>query len=256
MSDLVSIITPTYNSAKFIVETISSVQKQTHTHWEMLIVDDFSTDLTREIITDIATSDSRIKLFTLDKNQGAGVARNFAIQKANGRYIAFLDADDLWRPEKLAVQIAFLKQKNTPFTFSFYDCVDEQGDNLKKRVKAPLELKYYQLFFCNYVGNLTGIYDTQFFGKVPVSSIRRRQDWIMWLSLLQQTRTVATVPESLAFYRVRSNSISSSKIKLIKDNYQVYRQFHKLNAVVSALCMIAFLAYHFTIKKNYIEVLK
>lgn len=256
MQDLVSIITPTYNSTDFISETIQSVLSQTHQNWEMLIVDDCSTDTTIDVIRSFSVKESRIRLFTLEKNSGAGVARNFAIQQAKGRYIAFLDADDLWRPEKLTIQLYFLKQNNTFFTHSYYDCIDEDGNDLKRRVKCPLNLKYYQLFLCNYVGNLTGIYDTHFFGKVPISSIRRRQDWIMWLSLLQKTRTIATVPESLAFYRVRSNSISSSKIKLIKDNYQVYRQYHKLNVVTSMLCMVAFLGYHFTIKKCYVEHLK
>ena len=152
---LVSIITPSYNSAKFILETIQSVQNQTYQNWEMIIVDDCSSDETVSIIDRIANNDGRIQLFKLSKNSGTGMARNTALGKATGKFIAFLDADDLWKPEKLDKQLDFMKANNLPFTFSFYECINEAGKPLNRRIEAPLDLSYTKLIFCNYVGNLT-----------------------------------------------------------------------------------------------------
>src|SRR5690554_5302137 len=190
MNNLVSIITPTFNSEKYIQQTIQSVQNQTYQNWEMIIVDDYSSDATVRIIEEIAIQEPRITLIKSDRNSGTGIARNKAIDKAKGRYIAFLDADDLWKPRKLEVQIEFLQKENAYFTFSFYECIDENGNSLNKAIKAPNPLRYSQLLFCNYVGNLTGIYDTNFFGKIPMSSIRNRQDWIHWLTILQKIKIV------------------------------------------------------------------
>ncbi len=250
---LVSIITPTYNSEKFIAETIRSVQNQSYTHWEMILVDDCSNDRTELIITEFQASDSRIIFYKLHKNAGAGVARNQAITMANGRFIAFLDSDDLWKPEKLQKQIDAMVTHNSPFSFSFYDCIDESGNSLHKRIEAPKKLYYWQLFFCNFVGNLTGIYDTQFFGKIPISSIRKRQDWMVWLTVLQKMQTAQPIPESLAIYRVRQDSISSSKMKLLQHNFAVYRQFYKFNVVVALCCMVGFLFTQLLIKPLYIR---
>ncbi|WP_309640596.1 glycosyltransferase family 2 protein [Flavobacterium sp.] len=253
MEALVSIITPTYNSEKFIAETIRSVQNQTYSNWEMIVVDDCSTDNTQKTILDFVASDDRIKFYKLHKNAGAGVARNQAISLANGRFIAFLDSDDLWKPEKLQKQIDFLTTQNLPFSFSFYECIDEAGKPLNKRVEAPLKLHYWQLFFCNFVGNLTGIYDAQFFGKIPISSLRKRQDWMVWLTVLKKIKTAQPIPESLALYRVRQDSISASKMKLLQHNYNVYRVFYRFNIVVSLCCMIGFLAMQLLVKPFYIK---
>ena len=226
---LVSIITPSFNSEKFITETIQSVQNQTYQNWEMIIVDDCSSDKTVSIVTEMAQQDNRIQLFQLEKNSGTGIARNTALTKTKGNYIAFLDADDLWKPQKLEIQIDFLKTNNLPFTFSFYDCINEEGKLLNKRVEAPQNLSYRQLFFCNYVGNLTGIYDVNYFGKIAISSIRKRQDWMLWLTILKKIKTAQAIPESLAFYRIRENSISASKFDLVKHNFAVYRTYHGFN---------------------------
>jgi glycosyltransferase involved in cell wall biosynthesis len=254
--ELVSIITPSFNSEKFIAETIQSVQNQTYQNWEMIIVDDCSTDKTVSIVEYIANNDSRIKVYKLDINSGTGIARNTALDKASGRYIAFLDADDLWKPKKLEIQINFLKKNNLPFTFSFYDCINEQGKELNKRVEAPRNLSYRQLFFCNYVGNLTGIYEVNYFGKIAISSIRKRQDWMLWLTILKKVKSAKPIPESLAFYRIRENSISASKINLLKHNFTVYRRFHGFNLVLSLLCMTGFLFTQLLIKPRYIKNIK
>lgn len=249
---LVSIITPSYNSEKFISETIKSVQNQTYQNWEMIIVDDCSTDKTISIINEFLY-DKRIKLYQLKNNSGTGIARNKALSLSSGRFIAFLDSDDIWKSEKLEKQVDYLISENKPFTFSFYDCIDESGKFLHKTIEAPLNLKYSQLFWSNLVGNLTGIYDANFFGKIEISSSRKRQDWMLWLTILKQIKTAKPIAESLAIYRVRDNSLSASKAYLVKHNYNVYRYFHKLNAVSASLCMLKFLFTHFFIKPKYIR---
>jgi teichuronic acid biosynthesis glycosyltransferase TuaG len=256
MKKLVSIITPSYNSEKFISETIKSVQNQTYAHWELLIVDDFSTDKTVQIIQNFMEEDARIHLIKLRKNSGTGIARNTALQVASGNYIAFVDADDVWKPQKLATQIQFMQTHNLPFTFSFYDLINEDGNPLNIRVEAPKKLSYRQLFFCNYIGNLTGIYDVDYFGKIAISSIRKRQDWMVWLTVLKQIKTAKPVTESLAFYRIRKNSLSTSKTALLKHNYAVYRQFHKFNSLVSLLCMLGFLFTQLLVKPSYSKKIK
>lgn len=256
MEALVSIITPTYNSEKYIAQTIQSVQNQTYSNWEMIIVDDASSDRTEAIVLEFVSADQRIKFYKLHKNAGAGVARNQALSMASGRYIAFLDSDDLWKPEKLQKQIDFLTVQNVSFTFSFYECIDEAGKPLHKSIEAPLKLRYWQLFFCNFVGNLTGIYDAQVFGKIPISNLRKRQDWMVWLTILKKIKTAQPVPESLAFYRVRNDSISSSKLKLLQHNYNVYRIFYGFNTFVSLSFMIGFLCMQLLVKPWYIKKIK
>lgn len=255
MSELVSIITPTYNAEKFIGETLKSVQNQTYQNWEMILFDDASKDETVKIISDFAEKDSRIKLFKLEKNSGNGFARNIALEKAVGKYIAYLDADDLWFPNKLEKQIEFLKENNLHFTFSFYDCIDEEGNSLNRRVEAPINLTYDELFFCNYVGNLTAIYDADYFGKIVIEATQKRQDWRLWLTILKQIQFTKPIPEPLAFYRIRKDSISSSKFKLIRHNFGVYREFHGFNFVFSVLLMVRFLFTQLIIKPRYIKKL-
>lgn len=250
---LVSIITPSFNSEKFIADTIRSVQNQTYLNWEMIIVDDCSRDQTVSIIEHFVANDNRIRFFQLDKNSGAGIAREMALSKAQGDYIAFLDADDLWKPLKLEKQLQFLKDNKAPFTFSFYDCIDEVGNSLNKRVEAPKNLSYRQLFFCNYVGNLTGIYERNYFGKIAISSTRKRQDWMVWLTILKKMKKAKPVPESLAIYRIRDNSLSASKVDLLKHNFAVYRSFHGYNYVSSMFIMIGFLFTQLVIKPCYIK---
>jgi teichuronic acid biosynthesis glycosyltransferase TuaG len=253
---LVSIITPSYNSEKFISETIQSVQNQTHQNWEMIIVDDCSSDNTVSVIEKFIEKEDRIRLIQLDKNSGAGIARETALSNAKGAYIAFLDADDLWKPVKLEKQLQFLKENKSHFTFSFYDCIDEQGNALNRIVEAPRNLSYRQLFFCNYVGNLTGIYEVNYFGKIAISATRKRQDWMVWLTILKKIKSAKPVPESLALYRIRDNSLSASKVDLLKHNFAVYRNFHGFCYVSSLFIMIGFLFTQLFIKPRYIKKIK
>lgn len=253
MKELVSIITPTFNAEKYIRDTLHSVLNQSYKNWEMILIDDASTDKTLQIINDFAEKDTRFKVSQLTKNSGNGYARNVALEKATGKYIAFLDADDLWFPKKLEKQIQFLKSNNLHFTFSFYACIDEDGNNLNRNVEAPFNLTYNQLFFCNYVGNLTAIYDAEYFGKIVIEATQKRQDWRLWLTILKQIKETKPVTETLAFYRIRKNSVSSSKFKLIKHNFGVYREFHGFNFALSVLLMARFLFTQLIIKPRYIK---
>jgi teichuronic acid biosynthesis glycosyltransferase TuaG len=255
-SPLVSIIIPTFNSQKFIFETIRSVQNQTYVNWEIILVDDCSKDETVAIISRFTQEDNRIQMLELSANSGTGVARNSALGAAKGKYIAFLDADDLWKPNKLEVQIKFMQANKLPFTFSFYDCINEEGKPLNKRVEAPISLSYLQLFYCNYIGNLTGIYDVNYFGKIPISAIRKRQDWMLWLKILKKIKIAHPVPESLAYYRIRDNSISTSKLDLIKYNFAVYRKFHGFSFPIAVACMKVFLFTQLLIKPQYVKKIK
>ena len=251
MNNLVSIITPCFNSEKFISQSIQSVIDQTYTNWEMIIVDDYSIDKTVVLVEKFLKIDDRIQLFKLDKNSGAGVARNFAIQKSSGNFIAFLDADDLWKPEKLQKQLDFMKLHDLPFTFSFYETIDEAGKSLNETITTPLKISYNQLYYCNWIGNLTAIYSADYFGKIEISSIKKRQDWLLYLQIFKKIKTAMPLPESLAFYRVREDSISASKLKLLKYNFNVYRQFHKKSFVVSIFDMIRFLYVQLFVKPKY-----
>lgn len=248
---LVSIITPTYNSEQFIVQTIQSVQAQSYTNWEMIIVDDCSTDATFKILQQQATLDSRIKIQKSESNSGAGIARQKAIVMAKGQYIAFLDSDDLWKPTKLQSQLYFMQTKNLAVTYCFYELMDEEGKLLNEIVKSPNTIDFKKMFYSNWIGNLTGIYDASKLGKVSISSFRKRQDWIMWLNVIKDQPEVFVLPENLAIYRVRKDSISSSKIKLLKSNFLVYKSFHGQNYFKACISMSIFLYTHFIIKKRY-----
>lgn len=249
----VSIIMPAFDSARYIAESIRSVQAQTFHDWELLVADDASRDETRDIVRSFSEADARIRLLCLETNQGAGAARQKALDAAKGRFIAFLDADDLWKPEKLFKQLLFMEQTGQPFSFTFYDLMDEAGKPLRKRVEAPQPLTYRQLFRCNFVGNLTGIYDTAVFGKATISHIRRRQDWMLWQTILKKLGAAFPVPESLASYRVREDSISASKVKMLRYNYAVYRKFHGFGRLHSLFCMVAFLYAQLVVKPRYIK---
>ncbi len=245
---LVSVITPTYNAELFISATIESVCAQTYTNWELVIVDDASSDTTVDILKKYAAADDRIKFHTLETNSGAAIARNTAIEKASGRYIAFLDADDLWMPEKLSKQVAFMQEKDIQVCFSSYELMDETGKSLGKMVKALPKVDFSKMLKSNYVGNLTGIYNAEALGKVYMPNIRKRQDWALWLTLIKKVGYAHGIEEPLAKYRLRENSISSNKLNLLKYNYTIYRKALKFGAFKSSLYLIRFLIEHFFIK--------
>lgn len=186
---LVSVITPTYNCAKFIGETIESVQAQTYQQWEMIIVDDCSTDNTKEIVDKYIKEDSRIKYFCLKNNSGAAVARTKAMELANGEYMAFLDSDDIWTEEKLKKQLAFMKKHDVAFSCTAYEQIDENGKLLNKIIKTVPKADYNRVLLDCPVGNSTVMYNVEKMGKFEVPNIRKRNDDALWLRMLKKKST-------------------------------------------------------------------
>ena len=256
MPTLVSIITPTFNSEKYIVETIQSVLNQTHTNWELLIIDDASTDNTLEIIEELKAKENRIKVFKFQTNVGAGTTRNKGIEEAQGDYIAFLDADDLWEPNKLEKQLKFMKENNVAVSYSSYSLIDEKGAALNKIVKALPYLDKRKIAKANYIGNLTGMYDAKVLGKIYMPTIRKRQDWGLWFRCIERADKAYGIDEVLARYRVRKHSISSNKLNLLKYNYLFYRKACNFGPLKSGIYLIRFLFEHFFIKSKYITTIK
>ncbi|MFK2819110.1 glycosyltransferase family 2 protein [Flavobacteriaceae sp. LMIT009] len=250
---MVSIVTPAYNSAKFIEDAIESVINQTYQEWEMIIVNDGSLDKTQSIVTKYLENDNRIKLLNHIKSQGAGVARNKAIAEAKGDYIAFLDADDKWKPEKLEKQLRLLKETCAVVCFSSYELMNEKGQSLNTIVEALDRVSYKKQLKCNYIGNLTGIYDVRKLGKVYMPEIPKRQDWVLWLKAIEKGGDAIGIKESLASYRVRKDSISSNKWKLIKHNFNVYRKVLKFGWVKSIRFILIFLYEYFFVKSKQIK---
>lgn len=224
---LVSIITPTFNSEKFVGETIYSVLNQTYSNWEMIIVDDCSTDHTVELVKAYQNWDNRIKLIELEENGGAAIARNVAIKHAKGRFIAFLDSDDLWLPEKLERQLEFMLKKDIAFSFTKYIRIYENGEETKAISKTPKSVDYDYLMKHCVIGCLTVMIDTEKTGEIQMTNIRSRQDYALWLTLTRKGFLAYGLPEVLARYRLVKGSVSSNKWKVAKQNWYLYRHIEK-----------------------------
>lgn len=253
MQPLVSIITPMYNSENFILKTIESVVNQTYSNWELLLIDDGSTDNTIQIVEGFKQKYSNIRLLQNSTNLGAAQSRNKGIIEAKGDYIAFLDADDLWKPNKLDQQIQFMQNHNCDVSFSSYEQIDENGKPLNKLVQAIPKLTYNKYLKTNYIGNLTGMYNAKTLGKITSPDLRKRQDWLLWLAAIKKSSKPALgIQESLAYYRVRQNSMSSNKIELLKYNYLVYKKGLGFSTLKSLYRMLIFLWEQFMVKSKLI----
>ena len=252
---LVSVIMPTYNSAEFIGAAIQSVQNQKYLNWELLVIDDASNDLTPASVENFVSLDSRIKLFKNAKNLGAGASRNHGIKAANGSFIAFLDADDLWMPEKLEVQVNFMLKNDFVMSFSSYRLMTETGELLPEIVEALPELSYKKLLRSNYVGSLTGMYNADKIGKIYSPLLRKRQDWGLWLSVLEKAGPALGIQQPLACYRLRKNSISNNKTALLKYNFQIYNRVLDYSFLKSCKYMSRFLWEHFIVKNKQVKIL-
>ncbi|KGX87207.1 glycosyltransferase family 2 protein [Pontibacillus litoralis] len=224
---LISVVTPAYNAERFIAETIESVMKQTYTNWEMIIVDDCSMDQTVDIVQSYQEQDPRIQLIRLQHNSGSAVARNTAMDHARGRYIAFLDSDDLWIPQKLTKQLAFMQTKDIAFSFTEYVRIQQDGTRTQAIVKAPQCVGYDDLMKRCVIGCLTVMIDRDKIGDIKMVNIRTRQDYVYWLTLTKRGFLAYGLPEVLSEYRLVSNSISSNKWKAAKQNWYVFRQIEQ-----------------------------
>ena len=231
---LVSIITPTYNCARFISRTLDSVQAQTYQNWEMIIVDDKSQDNTREIVEEYMKNDSRIKYHLLEVNSGAAVARTEAMKLANGSYMAFLDSDDIWMPDKLERQITWMVNNGYAFSCTGYEQIDEDDNSLNRVIKTIKKTNYNRLLLDCPVGNSSVVYDVEKMGKFEVPNIRKRNDDALWLQMLKKEKYIWGMPDILMRYRIRKNSISSNKLKVIKYHWILYREIEHLSVIRSA----------------------
>lgn len=250
MNELVSVIIPAYNSEKYIAETIKSVINQGYKNWEMVIVDDCSTDNTKEIINHYRNIDDRIKYIKLDINSGAAVARNKALELSRGRYKAFLDADDLWDSCKLEKQLKFMIDNKYGFTFSEYEMISEDGRSMNRRVTVPKMVRYEDILKNTIIGCLTVIIDTEIIGDFRMPDVRKGQDTMTWTSILRSGHIAYGLQESLAYYRIVKNSISNNKIKALKRTWNNYRNIEKLPLIK---CMYYYGFYVVNaIKKHYL----
>lgn len=228
MKALVSIIMPNYNGAQFLEETITSVLTQTYKNWELLLVDDCSFDDSVKLIDSLTSEDRRVKLIKLTENSGPAIARNHAIKEAKGRYIAFLDSDDLWHKDKLTKQISFMEEQGAALSYTSYYRIKETSGKIIYQFHVPEKVDYSELLKQNIIGCLTAIYDTKKIGKVYMPNIDKRQDFGLWLNILKKIHYAYGMTEPLASYRVRSTSVSSNKILASKYNWKLYREVEKL----------------------------
>ena len=231
---LISVITPTYNCANFIGETIESVQAQTYQQWEMIIVDDRSTDNTKEIVEEYVKADDRLKYTCLEENSGAAVARTTAMELANGEYMAFLDSDDIWSEDKLEKQLSFMKEQDIAFSCTAYEQIDEKGEPINKIIKTVPKADYNRILLDCPVGNSTVMYNVEKMGKFEVPNIRKRNDDALWLQMLKKEKYIYGMESVLMRYRIRQNSISSNKLKVIKYHWILYRDIEHLSVARSA----------------------
>lgn len=231
---LVSVIIPAYNSGKFLMETINSVRAQTYQNWETIIVDDCSTDNTHSVVNKLMKDDSRIRYCRLEKHSGAAEARNKALRMAQGRWIAFLDSDDLWLPEKLEHQLGFMKKYGYAFSYHSYTECDENGNSKNIRVSGPKKIsRRGMLAFC-WPGCLTVMYDRDTVGLIQIENIKRNNDYAMWLKI-SLTADCYLLNEELAIYRrIQSRSIGSM-LELIGWHYRLFRSAEHYHTVSSCL---------------------
>ena len=252
--NLVSIITPSYNCAQFVEEMIRSVQAQTYSNWELLFQDDCSTDETRQIVERFAADDERIKYECNAHNSGAAIARNNALRRAKGKWIAFLDSDDLWLPEKLEKQIAFMKENDYHFSYTCYCEINELSEDIGKMVKGPKHITKLGMYCFCWPGCLTVMYDSERVGLIQIADIKKNNDYAMWLRVCHKVDCYL-LAESLAKYRRgRSGSISThSYVTMMKWHYKLFREANGVNALYSFLLTVGNMVFGLIKKLVYVE---
>ena len=232
MEDLVSIIMPSYNTGLYIKESIQSVINQTYKNWELIIVDDCSTDNTDQIIKKF--DDNRIKYFKNESNSGAAVSRNRALKEAKGKWIAFLDSDDLWKSVKLEHQIKFMTENNYDFTYTDYR-IQLNGKWLLYINTGPKIVNKRKLYNYCYFSTITVMYNREKIGLIQIADIKKNNDYAMWFQIIEKS-SCYRLPECLSYYIKHDNSISSGKkIKLIKHHYIMYRKALKKGKIISLI---------------------
>lgn len=256
---LVSIVMPSYNSEKSIIESVNSVFAQTYNNWELLITDDYSDDSTWDIIKKLSQKDKRIIPKRNKINEGAAISRNKSILRSKGRFIAFLDSDDVWYPEKLQIQIDYMISNNNVFSFSAFDVRNNKKKYLYSKRIPHIPISYEKLLTYNPIGCLTVVYDSSYLGKMLMPDLLRRQDFALWLKILKRIKFSNGINTTLACYTKGENSISSNKLKLFKYNFLIYYKvlnYSLLNSVLLFVKFISFYIYHNIIFNTYRTVVK
>jgi|GEM_PF-181615 len=249
--ELVTVLVPTYNNAQTLQHTLDSIVAQTHRPIEIITIDDASHDASyafaKAYSQQHTTNDLHFLNLQNTVNSGAGISRNKALQAATGDYIAFLDADDLWKPHKLTVQLIAMKTQRATVCYGAYELFTT---NHKKPIAVQNvfeKLSYHKLHKANYLGNLTGMYHAAVLGKIPISALRKRQDWAMWLDVLKKGGDAVGILEPIASYRI-GNGLSANKTDLIRYNYAVYRTHLGYTTLKSTWCMMLFFYEQFVVK--------
>ncbi len=220
---------PCYNAGLYISEAIESVINQTYSDWELIIVDDCSSDNSAQIINQYVSDDARIKLFSTSQNSGmVSIPRNIGIEKAQGDYIAFLDADDIWLPQKLDKQVRLAQKNNAVLVYSFYEKINIASVRNCRIVKSPEKINYQKLLISNIIGCSTAMYNAKELGKIYFSDAGH-EDYIMWLNILKRGYIAYGVPEVLVLYRAGQSSVSSKKMLTVRWVWRIYREYEKLS---------------------------
>lgn len=236
--DLVSVIMPSYRCERFLEKSIRSVQEQTYTNWELLFVDDYSEDRTVEVVLALMQVDDRIKLFQNDKNLGAAVSRNKALREAKGRWIAFLDSDDLWEPTKLEKQIHFMEANDYAFSYHNYKEIDENGNELGVYVSGTKHVGKWGMYSCCWPGCLSVMYDASKIGLIQINDIKKNNDTAMWLKVIKKADCYL-LPECLGKYRRRANSITPKTIwQRIWAHYPLFRVAEGMNPITATFWVL------------------
>lgn len=232
-NNLVSIITPAYGTESFIAETIESVIAQTYPHWELLIADDCSPDNLSKIVKKYEEKDHRVKYLKMEKNGGPANARNLALRNAKGRYVAFLDSDDLWHPDKLKKQLAFMQKNDYSFTYTAYQRMKMAGEKYPFINYVPEQITYSGLLKNTCISTLTVILDKSKIEDINMSPGWGYDDYVLWLEILKKGTIAHGLNENLALYRVMEQSVSSNKPRALKWVWQIYRKQQKINTIMS-----------------------
>ena len=254
---LVSIITPSYNTAGFIAETIRSVESQTYTNWEMIIVDDCSSDSTDEIMKPLLSADKRIKYVKNERNSGAAISRNKGLRMAQGKWVAFLDSDDLWLPEKLELQLKFMVENGCHFSYHGYGEINEKSQLTGVSVSGLKHINKWMMYAFCWPGCLTVMYDREYMGLLQITDIKKNNDYAMWLKLIQKADCYL-LNASLAHYRRgRTGSISShGYATMIKWHYRLWHETMNMNAFSSIFWTCVNLVFGLYKKLRFVSYLK
>ena len=238
-ANLVSIIMPAYNAEKFIKDSIESVLSQSYKEWELLVVDDCSSDNTGSIVNDYCDIDKRVKFFSNEKNSGPAQTRNNALKQAKGKFIAFLDSDDVWLPNKLQLQISLMVKNNYVFTYTDYHRISEDGLVSGKRINVPDTLNYFQLLRNTAITTSTVILNIEVVGKIRMKDTYY-DDFTCWLEVMKRGFTAHRITEDLLKYRVAAKSVSRNKLNSAIQVWKTYRTIEHLSLIVSAWCFTGY----------------